>query len=191
MKKLFFDVETTGVDYRENAIHQLSVIVDIDGKVVEEADFKIRPFKGAIIDNGALEIGGVTEDKILGYQESREAYSKFIKLLEKFIDRYDKRDKFFLVGYNNSFFDNKFLREFFIKNGDKYFGSWFWANPIDVYGLASYETMSIRSKFTNFRLNTCAEHYGIKIEEGKLHNAMYDVYLTREIFYKLRGSNGR
>lgn len=34
----------------------------------------------------------------------------------------------------------------------------------------------------NFKLSTVAATLGIKVEEDKLHDAMYDIYLTKAIF---------
>ena len=42
------------------------------------------------------------------------------------LEKFDKKDKFFLVGYNNASFDNQFFRAFFVQNNDMYFGSYFW-----------------------------------------------------------------
>lgn len=43
IKILFFDCETTGIDPKKNAIHQLSGIMDIDGIIKETFDYKIKP----------------------------------------------------------------------------------------------------------------------------------------------------
>ena len=52
MEKLFiFDIETTGVKYWKNGIHQISGIILIDGEVKEEFNFKVQPFKDALIED--------------------------------------------------------------------------------------------------------------------------------------------
>jgi len=43
-----------------------------------------------------------------------------------------------------------------------------------------------RADMNNFKLMTVAEEIGIKIEEEKLHNATYDIYLTREIYRRIK-----
>lgn len=37
----------------------------------------------------------------------------------------------------------------------------------------------------NFKLMTVARTMGIEIDENKLHDATYDIELTRDIFYKI------
>ena len=144
MKIFFFDLETTGIKYWRNGIHQISGQIVIDGKTKE--------------------------------------YNQLIKLLSKYIDKYDKTDKFFLAGYNNASFDNHFLKAFFVQNGDNYFYSWFWVNSIDVMVLASQYLMAERSKMKDFKQETVAKALGIPIESVKLHDATYDIELTKAIW---------
>ena len=67
MKKFFFDLETTGLDYKTNAIHQFSGCIELDGTIIETFNFKIRPFEGAIIEPKALETSNVTEEQIMAF----------------------------------------------------------------------------------------------------------------------------
>jgi len=112
----------------------------------------------------------------------KQAHRNLVNLITSYVDKYDKNDKMFLVGYNNASFDNHFLRALWLYNQDKYFGSLFWANPIDVYILASYKIMSHRKDLPDFKLLTACNHFGIKVDESKAHDATYDVYLTKELF---------
>lgn len=184
-KLMFFDLETTGLDSRACAIHQMSGEIVINGKTREQFNFKIRPHDGAMISEEALEVSGVTKDQIMEYTESGIVYNKFVKMLGKYVDKYNKKDKFFLVGYNNAHFDNEFLRAFFDHNDDRYFGSWFWSNSIDVMVIASLYTMKTRAYIENFKQSTVAKFLGIPVEEDKLHDAMYDIYLCREILKRV------
>lgn len=130
-------------------------------------------------------MAGVTKEEILQYPPMQEVYSEFVQMLGKYVDKYDKTDKFFLCGYNNASFDNQFLRAWFVQNGDNYFGSWFWSSAIDVMVLATQALMEVRSRMLNFKLCTVAQAFGIKIEEEKLHDAMYDIYLTYEVYKRI------
>lgn len=182
MKQLFYDLETTGTMYWRNGIHQFSGMVVIDGEIKETFNYKVRLNPKADIVEEALQIAGVTRGDIELYPPMQEVYSEFVQLLGKYVDKYDKTDKFFLCGYNNASFDNQFLRAWFVQNGDNYFGSWFWCSPIDVMVLAAQALMEVRSRMLNFKLCTVAQAFGIKIEEEKLHDAMYDIYLTYEVY---------
>lgn len=128
MKLLFFDLETTGTNPGRNGIHQISGQVVIDGIVKESFDFHVQPNPKAAIEDEALAVAGVTREQIAKYPAMGTVYRQFVAMLGKYVDKYNSKDKFFLVGYNNAAFDNQFLRGFFLQNNDKFFGSWFWAN---------------------------------------------------------------
>lgn len=186
MKLFYFDLETTGTNPGKHGIHQISGMIEIDGIVKEEFDFHVRPNPRAIIDDKALEIGGVTKDVIMGYPDMGVVYGELVAMLGKYVDKYNTRDKFFLVGYNNAAFDNQFLRGFFLQNGDNYFGSWFWSNSIDVMVMATPVLAERRAEMANFKLSTVADTLGIVVNADALHNAMYDIYLTKGIYDKIR-----
>lgn len=186
MKLLFFDLETTGTNPARNGIHQISGQIVIDGKKVEDFDFHVQPNPKAVIEEQALSVAGVTREQVLAYPSMGEVYKQLVAMLGKYVDKFNKKDKFFLVGYNNAAFDNQFLRGFFLQNGDNYFGSWFWANTIDVMVLATAYLAERRPEMENFKLSTVAKFMGINVDDEALHDAFYDIYLTREI-YKIIG----
>lgn len=183
MKLLFFDLETTGTYPGKHGIHQMSGMIVIDGEIKEKFDFKVRPNPQAEILDEALEVAGVTRDQILAYPPMGEVYHQFVDgILAKYVDRYNKTDKFFLVGYNNASFDNQFLRGFFLQNGDKYFGSWFWANCMDVMVLATPYLAAKRAEMKDFKQGTVAKALGIPVEDEKLHDVLYDIEICKAIF---------
>lgn len=182
MKLLFFDLETTGTQSDKHGIHQLSGAVVINGEIKEKFNLHVQPHPGAVIDPGALDVAGVTEEQIKAYPSMREVYSQFICILSRYVDRYNKSDKFFLVGYNNASFDNQFLRAWFSHNGDKYFGSWFWPNCIDVMVMATPYLADRRSQMLNFKQGTVAKTLGIPVDDEKLHDALYDIDICKSIY---------
>lgn len=183
MSKLFFyDLETTGTNPGRHGIHQISGEIVIDGKSVETFDFKVQPNPKAQIEDAALAVGGVTREQIMAYPPMGQVYTQLVTMLGKYVDKYNKKDKFFLVGYNNAAFDNQFLRGFFLQNGDNYFGSWFWANSIDVMVLASAYLADRRPEMENFKLSTVAKFLGVSVSDDSLHNALYDIELTRAVY---------
>ena len=189
MSKLFFyDAETTGLLHYKNAIHQLSGMIVINNVIMEEFNFSIRPHAKAVIEESALAVGNVTEEQIMAYPEAYIVHNKILNLLAKYCNKYDKTDKLHLIGYNNRRFDDSFLRSFFDVCGDKYFGSWFWNDTSDVLVLASNYLQDVRKELPDFKLHTVAAYLGIEIDETKLHNAVYDIHLTKAI-YDIVGTN--
>ncbi len=185
MKLLFFDLETTGTLVNKHGIHQISGMVVIDGEVKETFNLHVQPNPQALIEPAALEVGGVTEAQIKAYPPMGVIYNQFVDMLSKYVDRYNKKDKFFLVGYNNASFDNQFLRAWFIQNDDKFFGSWFWANSIDVMVMATPYLAEQRADMENFKQGTVAKTLGIAIDDSKLHDALYDIEVCKAIYDKV------
>ena len=188
MKLVFFDLETTGTNPGKHGIHQISGQIVIDGVVKESFDFHVQPNPKALIEEEALKVGGVTREQILAYPPMQQVYHEFVAMLGKYVDKFNKKDKFFLVGYNNAAFDNQFLRGFFLQNGDVYFGSWFWSNSIDVMVLASAYLATRRPEMENFKLSTVAKTLGIVVNDDSLHDAMYDIELTKAVFDIVTGN---
>ncbi len=177
-KKVFwFDVETTGLDPLKQDIIQLAFLIEIKGKVIESHNLLMQPFNYSTIDQEAIEIHNRTINEIKKYPAPNEAYCKLIAILEKYVDRYDRTDKFYHAGYNTRF-DMDFLRHFFIKNGDNFFGSWFNYKGIDplpiLHLLDGIGTFSL----VNYKLETVCKHFDIPLNA---HDALSDVYATRNL----------
>lgn len=156
--------------------------MDIDGQEAERFDIRLAPNPAATIEQEALDVAGVTLEQVQSYQPMEEGYRQLVGILSKYVNKFDKRDKMYLVGYNNAGFDNNFLRALFQQCGDKYFGSWFYPNCMDVYVMVTPFLMGVRNDMENFKLMTVARTMGIDIDENKLHDATYDIELTRDIF---------
>ena len=186
MKICYIDTETTGLDAKTCGIIQLAAIMEIDGEVVSEFETKIRPFDGCSISTEALAVSGAKLEDLDGFPQEWEALRAFLEWLGKHVSKFDKSDKAFFSGYNTPF-DIEFVRKFFERNGDKYFGSWFWSGSLDVMGFALWHLATKRHLMPNFKLGTVADEVlgkeraaQIMGAEG-LHNALGDIRLTREI----------
>lgn len=120
-KIIFIDTETGGVNPEKAALIQLSGIIRIDKKDVEKFNFYIKPFENSEVTEKALEVQGRTlEDlKTDKYVEEKEVYKQFINILDKYIDKYDRTDKFIVAGYNVRF-DVDILKAFFQRHGNKF-----------------------------------------------------------------------
>jgi len=182
---MYIDVETTGLAYPAAGLVQLSGAVEIGGVLQETFDLCIAPFPGDVIEEQALEVNGLTKQIILEYSAPAEAYGAFTTLLRKYVDPYDRSDKFHFVGYN-AHFDAEHLRAWFQKNGDRFFGSWFWHPPLDVMNLAATLMIGRRHTLPNFKLPTVAGSLGIEVDTKRTHDALYDVELTRLVFQRLQ-----
>ena len=184
MKRLYIDIETSGLNAYRNGIIQIAGIIEVDGEEKESFDFNMNVFEGDLIEDKALEINNITREQIAEFEDPKIVYSKLIALMKKYVDRYDKKDKFVFVAYNASF-DNDFIRHWFKKNSDKYFGAWFWNPYIDVMTIAHHVLGDLRPEMENFKLDTVAKAFNIEINKDELHDALYDISLTRKIYRQL------
>ncbi len=184
IKHCFIDVETLGIDKNIHMIHQISGQIFIDGVSKETFDLRIQVPIDAEHSEEALTCG---EEPLTMLQLSqnplgrREAYDMFVTMLGKYVNKFNKTDKFFFVSFSGSF-DKDFMYNFFLEFGDEYFFSWFWGNHVDVMTLATKRLLYQRPYMINFKLATVAETLGIKVVKDKLHDSFYDIYLTVCIF---------
>lgn len=186
MRQLFYDLETTGLDAQCHAIHQMSGLVVVDGKVVETFDFRVRPFVGAVVSQEALDVSGVTVEQVMQGESEESVFPRFTAMLEKHLD--GTSDRFFLCGYNSLRFDDLFLEQFFKRNGCSRMNRYFWHGGIDVMVLAGNHLAPVRCTMPNFRQGTVARTLGIEIDEGSLHDAMYDANVCYEIYRRVSNS---
>lgn len=185
VKTLFYDVETTGTNYMKHSIIELAGIIEIDGVERERFEWKVRPHPKAVIEEPALKANGHKREDLDTYPPMEDVHAKLKKQVCKYIDPYDRKDKFHLIGYNNRGFDDNFLRMLFTLCGDNFFGSLFWADSIDVMSSASHHLMHVRHTMPSFKLHRVAKTLGIPVDDSKLHQALYDIELTREVYRKV------
>jgi len=181
MKLFFVDTETTGLNAFHNGIHQISAIVEIDGEVAETLDIYVKPFEKDRIETAALRVSDTTKEDLESYPPPSKVYQYLISVLDKYIDKYDKTDKFLMVGYNVRF-DDEFLRAWFKKNGDNYYGSYYMWPAFDVANVAALLLLDQRKNMKDFKLMTVAEKLGIEINPDNVHNATYDIEITRKMY---------
>jgi DNA polymerase III epsilon subunit-like protein len=151
--------------------------------------FLCRPFDFDTYDDTARKLLNIIPEEINrdnNRLSPKVVLDQLIKLFDKYVSKYDKKDKFSFIGYNCNKFDMPFLRKFFEKNNHKYFGSYFWFPSVDVMLMASEKLEEKRSEIESFKLSSIAKYLGIEVKEDELHDAMYDIYLTRNIYYKLK-----
>lgn len=182
-KILYFDLETTGLIPQIHSIIQIAGIIEIDGEEVERFDIKMKPHPKLKIDQQALISNNTTEEIINANPYTQEeGFREFKRILDKHIEKYNKADKMYTGGYNTAGFDLPFLSRWFEIHRDKYFGSYFLPGSFDGMVLASQYLRGIRrSKMPAFTLMHVAKELGIEVEEGKLHDGLYDIVISKKV----------
>lgn len=182
-KIIYFDTETTGLDRDKCAITQLAGVIRVGDKE-EEFNFFMAPHEGAEISEEALKTQGKTLEEVMAYPSPKIQYVNFCTLLGKYVEKFNKADKFFLFGWNVGY-DADMVRAWFSRNGDKYFGSWFWTPPIDVMSIAAKALVTERPSLQNFKLETVYRHLFPNDGEIDFHDARADITATRKIARKI------
>lgn len=174
-----------------HGIIQWTATVIIDGEEKESIDLMIQPFPDDAIEEEALETNNTNREQLFNGSRltPKAAYMDITRFLAKYISKFDRKDKFFWIGYNARF-DADFTRKFFEKNGDKYFGSWFWFPILDVTILAGYLLQNQRTKLKDFKLKTVWEFLHqdqlLLHNEDSWHDALFDIKRTLDIEVALR-----
>lgn len=187
LKLCFIDLETTGLDPKLHAIVQIAGIIEIDGVEKERFDFRVKPAPGKMLDQAALDVHGLTREVLDGYENPSLVHARLVTTFCRYVDKFNRADKFFFIGYNSRF-DEDFLRQFFLDCGDKYYGSFFWTPSIDVMQIAAVQLMNVRHTLPNFQLGTVTAYMSSDLPTD-LHNAAVDIDITRNLYRKLRGTN--
>jgi DNA polymerase III subunit epsilon len=176
-KICWIDVETTGLDARKQDVIQIAGIIDINGQVKERFMFLCQPHSWEDIQQKALDVHGYSIPDLQGFESPYVIKQKVEAILAKYINKFDKADKFVFAGYNTPF-DYGFVREWFKKCGDKYFGSYFEYKQYDVYPLFQCYCNIAGLSLPNQKLITAAGHFGVHIDA---HDALSDIEATRAV----------
>jgi DNA polymerase III subunit epsilon len=185
MKILWADSETTGLDPHTNDIVSLSLLMDIDGVIVDKLDLKIQPINWDAIEDTALAINGFTRDQLKTFMKPEEALGKILAFFDKYVDKFKKNktmeDKLVPAGYN-ILFDIQFITEFAKKLGYKYLGAYIDYHKLDVASIVLFLKMNKVFNIPSWKLVDVAKELGI---EFAAHNSMADIETTRIVAMQL------
>ena len=180
-KIIWLDTETTGLSSVENAIIDLAAIVEVDEEIVESFSIQMAPPIGKKINEKALEINGRTIEEISKFPPLDIAMAGYKKKLDCYVNKFNPEDKFIVAGYNIGF-DINFIRAAFIDIGDKYYGSYFFNCPLDVYSDVAKTVADTGLRLPNYKLATVCDYFEIEIDA---HNPQSDIIATRELYYHM------
>lgn len=183
-KELFLDTETT--DLGPNAaIVQIAGIIVVDDEVKEEFNIKLRPHIGAVINEEALKVTGLTKEEINSYENSFIGMMNFERTLSKYVDKYDKNDKFILIG-QNTIFDFEKLIQFYKRINNPYLGSFInFKTYLDTLHIVkTLQYIGKLPQLENNKLSTWCEYFNIELGDNA-HDALADIRATRELFIKV------
>lgn len=188
MKILYLDTETGGVDSRENSLIQIGGIIVENGVELERFNIKIKPNPNLITSIEALEVQGRTMELINQdntFISEKEAFTKFKKILDKYVPfGVDIKDKLLIVGYNVNF-DVEFIDAFCKRYAFPYFRSKINSSLQDpLYLLGNLQLRGMLPILKNNKLETWMEYFKLGKQD---HDAWSDIKATRELYKIING----
>ena len=191
-KVLWIDTETTGVNKSVASILEIAAVMEINGVEVDSFHSYVQPPPGRAIDEQALTICHISREDIESFTPEPIVAVRFLEWLNQFVDRYNKRDKIHIGGFNVEF-DVGFLEELLVRNKEHFFGSYFYRDNIDLRAFAAWHLRDRRPDMVNGKLMSIAEEILTKQEltdalgGGVAHGAEVDIRVTIATFRKLQG----
>lgn len=184
MKLLYLDTETTGISHRSTII-QIAAIIEIDGVVKETVNLHCAPFPDSDISEEALAVTKLTREGIFAFDPPVAVCEMFTNTLGKYVNKYDKNDKFTVVGHNIKF-DLDMVRNWAFRCGEKFIASYLdFKSDFDTLSYVKCLKVFNRLPATkNNKLTTLCEAFGISLENA--HDALGDIEATRSLYYFLK-----
>ncbi|MDQ7067781.1 MAG: exonuclease domain-containing protein [Sulfurimonas sp.] len=185
-KVIWIDTETTGLDANIHGLREVGYIIEIDGEVKEEGLLYINTKTYNIqkyLSNYVRDVMGVTEEKLLEYEDSQSQNLKFIKTIKGYLDLEDKYDKFMVAGFNVEF-DIEFIKVWFKDSrNDCSYNDYFGHQTVDILSFVRNLKYFRLFETKNNKLETLCNHFDIDI---KAHEALSDIQATKKLHEKLR-----
>lgn len=183
MKKiLWIDLETTGIDKNQNGICQIAALIEIDNKIVDQFESKMRTRKR--VDLKALEVTGFTFDQVTkSFPDPTIVFNQFVSFLSKYGRAGDKQNRFIMAGYNAPF-DLDFLSQWFqeMTGGPYTYWDYLQFSPIDPLPICRAMRYAGIIDTVDTKLESICKHFEIPIDA---HDAMSDIKATRELCHKI------
>jgi len=149
MKILFFDLTVNSEDVLAGDITRLNGCIEIDGVTVESFDMLIRP---------RLAINASDDHEL-----PATAYTKFIVMMDKYVDRFNKKDNFILCCYGSQ--KAMFLENMFVRNHNPYIKDYFWNPVMDLKILAGFKLKRFRTFLPELSQARVAKYLSVMGEE--------------------------
>lgn len=180
-----FDVETTGLDPKENEIISIAAVI-LDEQLQERDVLEVYAMPEKGIDPVAAEVNGFTT---LGWQ-SRGAVSQYT--LSREIVRFTKEYSDLIPLGHNVSFDVDFLRSLYEQQGlSDEFKKTFSYHKIDTVGMAvAFDLVKFGKKAGEYKLAALCPRFGVDLDNA--HNALDDIKATVNLYKQIvRGLGGK
>lgn len=181
-KYLVYDTESTGIDVFGDRVVQLFIATaDRGGNLLDYWEWVINP--GIEVPEGAAEVHGLTTEFLQENGVDPEA------ALSEALKVFDAHKHLTWVAYNTNY-DFSLLYAEFTRHGI----TSGWAEGV-LKTVKFFDPLVVDRAKDKYRpgkrkLINLTEHYGIEVDEDKLHDAAYDVAMTAQVASKVAAKFG-
>ena len=167
-----YDLETTGLSPKTDAIIEVGAVKVCNGQVVESREFVfqefVRPYKKGVREE-ITQLTGITKDDVKEARQMWEVFPDFMEFAGDCV----------LVGYNNVKFDSRFL----VRAGR--YSNIIMQNPqFDVMKYADEFKAALGITDEKLSLETLSSKLGI--ENSEAHRALADAITTARVYLRLK-----
>ena len=174
-----WDVESTGTSIENDRIITCyAMIQSIKGEILEEKHWVIDP--GVDVPKGASDVHGMSTEWVR--EHGRKDAERAIREIAGFLDEAQMRGCP-IVGYNSSF-DLGILDRELVRHGAVGLGTGL-SMATEFFDPIIYDRAMDKYRKGGRKLMDVARHYGIPIDESRLHQAEYDVIVTAKLAWIL------
>ncbi len=157
-----YDLETTGLNPDVDNIIEIGAVKVHSGRISETFSTLINP--GKAIPEEVTKVNNITNEMVADKLPIEKVLPDFMRFVNGCI----------IAGYNNTNFDDKFLRR--VCKKCRYELS---NKSVDVFNLARANVVGAR----NYKLITIAEKLGVTLDNA--HRALFDTIATADVLIKL------
>ena len=174
-----WDVESTGTSIENDRIITCyAMIQSIKGEILREQHWVIDP--GVEIPKGASDVHGMSTEWVR--EHGRKDAERAIREIAGFLDEAQMRGCP-IVGYNSSF-DLGILDRELVRHGAVGLGTGL-SMATEFFDPIIYDRAMDKYRKGGRKLIDVARHYGIPIDDSRLHQAEYDVIVTAKLAWIL------
>jgi ribonuclease T len=172
------DLETAGLNSETDAILEIAAIIltmDANGKIIPQEQYAchVLPFKGANLDQEALEFNGIDPYHPFRFAvDEATALSQILLPIERAV-KDQGCQRAVLVGHNPNF-DLSFLKAAIKRCNYK---------PDPFHAFTTFDTATLAAlALKHTVLAVAAQAAGLAFDNQQAHSAIYDVTKTAELF---------
>lgn len=185
IKRVYIRVQSLGPYPSKYSILRLVGCIESEEVLRYIFDFNIQPESDEVYSDEWLEQHGINRsDKLLTYTKVT-ARDELVRVLDKFINKYEPQDRAFLMVFNDTKYDDKFLKNLLFNSGSN-MKSYFWNTVIDVKVLASEFAKHKVKLMHGFELNKLCKAFGVPEPDLDPMNQLQSIYKLYRVLKEIQ-----